>query len=595
MKTRASKRDRHADIIKTVRDGGMRTLFPAELNFDLSFEGTSIANFVDVVARQMAEGIAPLPSLACVSGSMKSDKDLQRAENKNRIGGYYWDKSKLESQMLWGADQFVTYGFLPFFIEPNVPAQRPYIQIEDPYRSYYELDRFGHCTYFAHRYMRTVDDLCSQFPEYENIIRTRDAQGKYTSGDTELELIKFVDNHCVYLFLPQRNALKLAEYQHRMKFTPVVIAERPGHSRQEPRGQFDDVVWVQVARAIMSILALEAAHTAVQAPLVLPDDMDELPIGPKAVYQTANPQGVQRPKLDLPPTIFAEVQNLESELHTGARYPQAAAGNLDASVITGKGVEELMGTFDGQVKGAQTIFKQALEDATRLCFEMDDKWWPNVRKTIRGTTAGRSYEFTYTAAGQIAGRYTCTVSYGFASGMRSSAQAIVTMLQLEGAGLIAKATLQDNLPFGLDPLAEQRAIHIETTREAIKQGIFGVIQASGQMAAQGQDPTPFLKLAVDAIHAIENGDPVEDAFYQAFAQMQQAQQQRAQAAQQAQSQAGAGPGGPAGADQFAAQQGLAGQPPGGAPTVEQMRAGFRGQNIQPTLDAFIQRKTATGV
>jgi hypothetical protein len=83
----ASSRDHVMNLVKEVRRGNMRQLFPLELNLNLTFEGVPIANHIDTVAKDMSELIAPLPSLACVSGKMKSDADLERAEIKNRVTG----------------------------------------------------------------------------------------------------------------------------------------------------------------------------------------------------------------------------------------------------------------------------------------------------------------------------------------------------------------------------------------------------------------------------------------------------------------------------------------------------------------------------
>ena len=605
LKARNAGRDNMHAIVHHVREGGMRKLFPSELNLSLSFDGVPIANFVDIVARDMAEAIAPLPSLACVSGKMRTDADQKRAEVKNRIGDNYWSHSNLETQMLRGADRYITYGFVPFFLEPDVDNKIPFIQVEDPRHCYYELDRYGCVTVYAKRWMRTVDELCAQFPEYENVIRrdpatrsNRNPDGIESSGDTELELVRWVDKTNVSLMLPSRNGLVLGSYAHKMEYAPVWIAERPGES-DKPRGQFDDVIWIQVARAIMSTLALEAAHIAVQSPIAVPADMDEFPVGPHAILQSDNPQGIHKVGLELPPNIFAENQVLDQELKTGSRYPDARTGGVQASVITGKGVEALLGTFDTQIKGAQMVMRRALEKITAMAFEFDELWWPNVSKTIAGTLAGASWEATYTPRDDIAGRYNCTVTYGFAAGMHPS-QSIVTMLQLEGAGAIAKGTMQENLPFDIDQVAEQKKINVERARDALSQGLFQLVQSSGQMVAQGQDPMPVLNLSLTYIKGLQDGKTVEQAMDDAFTAMQQAQQQAAAAAQAQQGpDQGAPPdagalGGDAGGPTPGVAPGQAGLPPGGLATVSQLIAGFRGNASNPVNQATVRRMIPTG-
>lgn len=605
MVQKASKRDRMMEVIRQVRDGNLRQLFPSELELALNFEGVPTSNFIDIVAHDMSEGIAPLPSLACVAGKMKSTADLDRAETKNHIGTYFWKHSRLEQQMLKGADRYVSYGFLPFFIEPDVDADCPFIQIDDPMHAYYEKDRFGQVTAYAKQWLRSVDDLVASYPEYASIISDNGKGGK-VPGSTQLELVRWVDKTHVTLLLPTRQGLILTSYEHKMGRCPVVVAERPGLG-DTPRGQFDDVIWVQVARAIMAILALEAAHTSVQAPIAVPDDMDEFPLGPNALLQSSKAGEIHKVNLELSPTIFAENQNLDKELRDGSRYPDARSGNSNASVITGKGVEALLGTFDTQIKGAQMIFKQTFEEVTAICFEMDEKWWSKVSKTIGGTMSGRSYEISYTPERDIAGRYACTVTYGFAAGMHPS-QSIITMLQLQGAGLVAKSTTQMNMPFDMDPVQEQRAIDVERYREGVQQGVLALVQAAGPMAMQGQDPTRILKMAADVVKLIQNGQPPEDAVVSAFEQMQQDQQQEQQKQQEQQAQMqqgqGAPQGGPGGGQMPPGTQdsgladhvapGQAGMAPGGMPTVQNLVAGFRGDASLPISSATIQRRVPTG-
>ena len=595
-------RHQQMGLIHQVRQGNITQMFPAELNFSLTFHGSPIANFVDIVARDMAEGIAPLPALQCVSGRMQTEADKVRAETKNHIGAYYWRYSRLETQMLRAADQYVSYGFSAIFIEPDVDKYIPYICIEDPRHSVYELDRFGRCRVYARKWRKTVDNLCAQFPELASRIRYNPTGGPKggggdDSGDTELEMVRWVDDKRVTLFLPQRQGLVLQSYAHKMSCTPVVIVERPGED-DTPRGQFDDVMWVQLARAIYSALALEGAANAVQAPIAVPSDMDQFPVGPHAILQSDNAQAIHRVDLNIPQTAFAEAQALDNELRVGSRYPDARSGNVATSqAITGKGMQALLGTFSAQIQGAQMVWKQAFQDATAIAFEMDETWWPNESKRIEGTVSGFSYEFNYTPSKDINGRYSCTVTYGFATGMQDPSQAIVTLLQLEGAGLIAKGTTQDNLPFALDQIQEKKKINIEKTQDAMQQALFGYMQATGQLAAQGQDVTPIIQLGYQAIQEMQNGRPVEQAILDGFMAMEQqklAQQQAQMAAQQAQGPAGpGGPGGPEAPEQTPGQEGLPPSGPG-RPTMEQMIAGFRGNGTLPVNQLEVRRQVPTG-
>ena len=61
---------------------------------------------------------------------------------------------------------------------------------------------------------------------------------------------------------------------------------------------------------------------------------------------------------------------LNQELRVGSRYPESRTGNIDASIVTGQGVQALMGAFDTQVKSAQAIFAASLRDIITICFQV---------------------------------------------------------------------------------------------------------------------------------------------------------------------------------------------------------------------------------
>src|SRR5206468_6950725 len=121
-------------------------------------------------------------------------------------------------------------------------------------------------------------------------------------------------------------------------------------------------------------------------------------------------------------------------------------------------------------------------------------------KRIFGTANGEPYDITYVPAELLDGDYVVDVTYGFAAGMNPS-QAIVMMLQLRGDGLIDRDSVRRNLPFEINVDNMQRALDIEQTNDALKQGLFGLLQASGQIVAQGGDPLPWYR----ATHTVLKG------------------------------------------------------------------------------------------
>jgi hypothetical protein len=241
-------------------------------------------------------------------------------------------------------------------------------------------------------------------------------------------------------------------------------------------------------------------------------------LGGDAVIRTSNPAGVRRVELNIPQGAFTEAQLLNQELRSGTRYPEGRSGNIDASIVTGQGVQALMGAFDTQVKSAQAIFAAALRDVVSLCFEVDEKIFPG-EKTIRGVDSGSPYEITYKPIKDIKGDYSADVRYGMLAGL-NPAQGLIFMLQALGGGLISKDMAMRELPFTVNVTQELEKIEIENMRSSLLSGITAMAQAIPQMATQGGDPASIVTKIAGVISARQKGQTLEEAIANVFAPQQ---------------------------------------------------------------------------
>lgn len=583
LKTRNQARDDRMRSIRLVRAGDVDELVPGL--FADTWPKPIVANFIDVAAQDVAAVLAPLPALSCASGTMQADTDRRRAEKKNKIGYDYWRSSRLATQMFAGADRWNSYGFLPFYVEIDYDRGIPVIQVEDPWGCYYEQDRWGRTVCLVRSWMEETGKLCARWPEHAAAIR-RDRNGRMVEDDSKLECIRYCDDNETILYLPERNGLVLAQYGNPISRCPAVVIERPALD-SEQRGQFDHVIWVQLASHRLSMLALDAAYNAVTAPLAIPKDANELPLGPNSVIRTDNPQGVQRVRLDIPQSAFAWGAQLEQQLRIGAGYPDARLGAPQGSVVTGRGVEALMGGFDTQIKRFQELARYGLATITSIAFEMDETLFGNKTRTVHGTMHGESYQITVNPAKDIAGRYDCDVTYGFAAGL-SPNQSAVLLLQFRGDGLISRNTVREQMPFDIDIDSEQRQLDVQEAEDALKQGLFAFAQALGPMAQAGMDPSVPIRALAGLIKARQQGKPLADAVAEAFAPPEPPE--------------GAGtapegePGAPGGLPGIAetglaagVSPGQAGQPPGGLPTVQDIIAGIR-PNGSAAMSTSVRRR-----
>ena len=513
LRFRSTERDaRNLDVL-AVRRGKIAQVYPNF--FPDGVDANVVANFIDIVARDLSEVMAPLPAVNCSAANQVSDRARTFADKRTRIASNYFQNSDLSVQMYQGADWYLTYGFVPFIIELDDEAKLPRIRLENPIGSYPEFDRYGRCVAFAKRYSLTLGELISQFPEFQRELLG--PEGYDQNLNAQIEMIRYYDKDQSIIYIPTRQDLILSQAKNPLGKLMVVVARKPSIDG-EMRGQFDDVLGIQLLRNRFALLAMEAAEKSVQAPIVLPQDVQELQLGGDAVIRTANPAGVRRVELTLPQGAFTEQNILNQELRVGSRYPESRTGNIDASIVTGQGVQALMGAFDTQVKSAQAIFAAALRDVIGLCFEVDEVIYPE-EKTIRGVDSGSPYEITYKPTKDIKNDYSADVRYGMLAGL-NPAQGLIFMLQALGGGLISKDMAMRELLFTVNVTQELEKIEIENMRTSLLGSLTALSQAIPQMVAGGQDASGIVNKIAAVIKARQKGQALEDAIEATFAPQQ---------------------------------------------------------------------------
>lgn len=589
--------------IAMVRAGNLDLINPDCFSED--WPKPVIANFIDSAARDLAESLGPLPTLTCSSGRMNSETAKKKATLRSRIGASYWNGSRLKVHSVQAADWFFSFGFLPLVVEPDVDREAPRIRFENPIMAYPECDRYGNVRAYVKVMRHRAGELAAMWPEFAGRLLTG-VDGEPAPG-VELEVVRFVDADRDVFYVPSRG-LQLVEQDHGLSRVPVTLATR-GSLDCEWRGQYDDAIWVQLARAKMASLALEAGMKAVEAPIAVPQDMVEMPIGPDSVWRTDSPDKIRRVAMEVPASAFAMDQRLEKEQMRSTRYPEARSGSISASVITGRGVQELMGSFDSQIKAAQDQFGHALAEATTIAFEMDEQLFGSMSKTIEGVSAGAPFRETYTASKAIGGEYSCDVTYGMLAGLAPN-NAAVLMLQLLGAGLVSRESVQKQLPFDVDPVEMTSAITVERARDAMLEGVAALAQSIPAAAQVGQDPLEIVRQLSKFLQRVRGGSSVEDAAEAAFTPPEPTEEEMQMQAEQEMMQGlggmGGAPGGQPGMPGLppgmgpdglmsGVAPGQAGMPPGGLPDIANMVASFRGRGNaggSAEMSASVQRRRA---
>jgi hypothetical protein len=562
LRRAASDRDqRHRDV-HDVRSGDIDTVIPGSM--PEAWPKPIVANLIDTSARDLAEVMGTMPSVNSTTGILTTDKARKFGGKKTKIANYYLQSSGLTAgQQVELADHYTTYGMAIYVIEPDFEEKRPHIRVENPMGVYPEVDMFGRLKSYSKVWREEAIHLVTKFPFLLRALQ-QNAVGQDDLGwaEREIEVVKYVDAETIVLYLPNHGNRLVDQMPNPMGKVFVAIGNRPGFDN-ETRGAYDDAIWVQLAKARMALLGLEATEKTVRAPLAVPRDVQKMTFGDDAVIRTDSPDKIRRVGIDVPQAAFQEGQVLEQELRTGTRSPEVRSGNLDASIITGKGVQALMGGFNTVVTTGQTVIGETLRHAIMLAYEMDQKLWPNEKKKIRGTAQGTPFEEDYVPAKDIAGNYTVDVTYGFAAG-QDPARAIVGLLQLRGDQLISRDFFQRQLPMGIDVVQMQTQIDNEQFTDALKQGMMAYMQAIPQMALQGQtDPVDAFTKIAKLIELREKGEPVHDAVLKIFTPKEAAPGPEQNPLAAAMGQGGPGP-------QGAGPGGPPGGPPGGGGPAEQV-------------------------
>lgn len=515
LRRAAADRDQRQRDVHDVRSGDIENVIPGSMPD--AWPKPIVANLIDTSARDIAEMMGSMPSVNCSAGIMTTDKAKKFSGIRTKVANHYVQASRLNAgEQIQFCDYYNTFGMAVYVVEPDFEDKQPKIRVESPLGIYPEIDLYGRVRSYTKVWREEAIHLVAKFPHLLRVLQHNEVGGQVSMGwaEREIEVVKYCDADQIIMYLPLHSNQIVDMMNNPLGKVYVAIAKRPGFDH-DVRGAFDDAIWVQLAKARMALLGLEATEKSVRAPLAVPRDVQKMTFGDDAIIRTDNPDKIRRIALDVPQYAFQEGQMLEQELRIGTRTPEARSGNMDASIITGRGVQALMGGFNTVINTGQQVISQALRNALQLCFEMDEKMWPNLTKTVSGVVQGAPFEQTYTPSKDINGSYIVDVTYGFAAG-QDPARAIVALLQLRGDQLVSRDFVQRQLPMDLDVVQMQSQIDNEQFTDALKQGMMAYAQAIPQMAMQGQDPMEAFTRMAKLIEMRDKGISVHDAVLKVF-------------------------------------------------------------------------------
>lgn len=588
LRIRNYSRDARMNQVRAIRASELDRVAPGLLADD--FPKPIVSNVINVAAQYSAEQIGVMPTVSCTAGVMVSDRQKKYAQRRTLIAHNYLENSRLKVAMVEASDWLNTYSFLPVIVEPHFGdaycEPGPRLRFENPLGCYYDLDVYGRTRCFAKVYDSDVQALAAKFPHVANALRA----GLRIESNAKVEMVVYYDDDEIVTFVPARENLVLNRVPNKFGRCPVFIAESPKFDA-ENRGAFDDVVWIQVARAVFAQMGMAAAKKSVNAPLVVPPDVVNIPFGRDRVIRTNMGEKIHYAAQEMSPAAWQIGEILDRDMTVGARFPEGATGKSPGSIVTGRGMEELMGTIDSKVRTYQLIIGDCLRRAIGAAFEMDEKFWPNRRRFIRIMVSGQQYEESYVPSRDIAGVYQVDVTYGMAAGMDPN-RALVFLLQARGDKLISRDYALRQLPFDLNVDQVMEQIDTEEMADALKQMLAQTAMAVPALAAQGQDPTDTLTKLATVMKKRESGVPLHEAILEAFVPKQPPQAPQGQEMPSGPPGTGQSPLGPPGGAQGPSGP-MSGPMAGGQPDVMKMLAGLSGGG-GPAMSATVKRQIPSG-
>ena len=511
LKRHYATRDAETSKLRALRAGDWEALAPGAFTED--YPAPMVANRIDVMARDVAASLAPLPSVSCAAAGGASDAGKKRAEKRTKIANHYIGTSNLDAHQTDAADSYHYYGMLVYFVEPDLAEKRPVIRVRHGGSVYAVWDSFGDTALAAEEWETTKFALIDQYPHLRGVVEN--------SPQDRVKVIRYSDRKRTVIYLPDLGNQVLVEYPSPIpgKCQYVCIPRPSGTGatfNSVPRGAYVDLIYPQLALHEFRQLALESAYKATQAPVVVPQDVTSVPYGPDAVIPTQNPAGVGRLQMNIPPAAFQATQSLEQDMAIGGMSPESRTGNIQASVITGKGIEAASAGYSSQIANAQTMIAFGLRLAIQRCFAMDEHLWPNTPREVKGIENGIPFVDKYTPSKDIKGDHSVEITYGFMLGMAPN-NALVFLLQASAAGLVSKDFAARQLPVGVNPTEEARKIQLEQLQNATLQSVAALAQAIPQFVMNNQDPMPIIRALAEIQKRITKGDSIEEIIVDVFA------------------------------------------------------------------------------
>lgn len=242
---------------------------------------------------------------------------------------------------------------------------------------------------------------------------------------------------------------------HLLGSCPLKAVARTTHN-DSPRGALVDTIpQLRVAQNFMARL-LDDLNMAIYAPVVLDNvqNPEEFGLGAVMVGTGQSKADIVR---DRPPVNFEAQQTVQSILDQTRRQafePAQRSGDFGASIASAKGVNAVLGTFNGELATAQADCETLIGDLTSATAALDEVWCPGLKSPDEMN--GESYD----PAEVFNGDWKFTASYGEHTGLDMQ-QHLTQLALVKNLGGISTRSFMERSGMVDDSLDEETEMALE--------------------------------------------------------------------------------------------------------------------------------------
>lgn len=432
------------------------------------------------------------------STGTRQDRGEKQAQAKRKVFLSYMQASDYDRlRVKWLLDYLehgAAYGF-PWADWDEEPRQ-PFFLRHDP-RHAYPLSHTskGELSgiFFAKR-RRLVDVTSEWGADHPGVVDLRRFRGNERLGDdAPVEEMWYFDgskqgvalyqassaelNSTKYRYLapdrnldPQSQAFWLSPLEdHGLSRCPVVEDKRPTHDG-EYRGALDAMIpQLRVAQNLMARV-MDDVEFQVASPVVMDGIDNPEDWGPHAVLEGDDSGKTPKVEFVRQPINFEANQHIQAQLEAARRvgkFPQQRTGEAGASIVSAKGTQALMGTYNSEMAQAQRDAAAMLQSLLSVTAEFDAQWCDS-RKKVLGFDEGESFDISYKPSTMFKGDdYRVVVTFGGGLGLEQS-QFMVQLATARQLGGMARRTFMQKSGLVDNAIHEEGEIFLEQLVEAFQ-------------------------------------------------------------------------------------------------------------------------------